>query len=120
MFAVYFIIFCCAIKFFHVPVNKYLGVNRRATSKRNEQARINYIARSYIEALGGKENILKLFACTTRLRIVVNNAKLVSQEQIRETGALGVSKIGNSYVQIVVGMGVDDIYGEIASICNKA
>lgn len=120
LFVVYFVIFYCAIKFFHVPVNKYLGINRRATSKRNEQARINYIARRYINALGGKENILELFACTTRLRIVVNNTKLVNQEQIKETGALGVSKIGDSYVQIVVGMGVDDIYREIASICNKA
>ena len=66
------------------------------------------------------ENISELSSCTTRLRIVVNDTKLVDQAQIKDTGALGVNKMGNNYVQIIVGMGVDDIYREIESICNEA
>lgn len=120
LFVVYFMVFYFAIKLFHIPVNGYLSFSQRTTSKRNEQAQVNYIARCYIEALGGVGNISELFSCTTRLRIVVNDIQLVNQAQIKETGALGVSKIGNNYVQIIVGMGVDNIYREIESICNEA
>ena len=120
LFVVYFMVFYFAIKLFHIPVNRYLSFSQRTTSKRNEQAQVNYIARRYIEALGGVENISELFSCTTRLRIVVNDTKLVDQAQIKDTGALGVNKMGNNYVQIIVGMGVDDIYREIESICNEA
>ncbi len=53
-------------------------------------------------ALGGKDNILDIDCCATRLRCSVIHPELVKEEQIRATGATGVVKKGQG-VQIIYG-----------------
>lgn len=52
------------------------------------------MAGALIAAYGGKENIVKLDACLTRLRITVNDVSAVDQTQLKELGALGVVNAG--------------------------
>lgn len=69
------------------------------------------ITREILAALGGKDNILALEHCATRLRVVVKNNDLVATDQIK-----GIEKVRGYFYQsgqhqIILGTGlVDQIY----------
>ena len=55
-----------------------------------------------IKAFGGKDNIVNLDACITRLRVEVKNPKLCNQSELKALGATGVVVIGNG-IQAIFG-----------------
>lgn len=65
-----------------------------------------------LEGLGGKDNILSLDCCATRLRVSVKNAELVSESALKESGARGVIQKGGG-VQVVYGPQVAVIKSEL-------
>ena len=67
----------------------------------------------YIQALGGKDNILSLDACATRLRLEVKNATEVQENALKQLGARGVVNGGNGIVQVVIGPEADLLADEI-------
>ena len=72
-------------------------------------------ANEIISALGGKENIIDLDCCATRLRISVKDSGLVDDERLKKTGASGVIKKGNG-VQVIYGPKVTVIKSNIEDI----
>lgn len=68
---------------------------------------------AYLAALGGKENILTLDACATRLRLEVKNADAVDTEALKQLGARGVVKNQAGSVQVVIGPEADLLSDEI-------
>jgi len=58
-----------------------------------------------IEALGGKDNVIDVDACITRLRITVKDGSLVKDNQYWTTklGAKGLVKVGDTGIQVVYG-----------------
>ena len=69
-------------------------------------------AMSIIHALGGEENLAAVDNCATRLRVTVNNADLVNEDELKKTGSQGLVKRGNG-VQVVYGPQVSVIKNEI-------
>ncbi|WP_220743766.1 PTS transporter subunit EIIC [Shewanella colwelliana] len=63
---------------------------------------------SIINALGGKDNIVDLGACLTRLRISVKQASLIDKNLLGDLGAKGYVVMGNG-VQIVYGTKAESI-----------
>lgn len=63
----------------------------------------------YVEALGGRENIVSVESCITRLRIQLYDIAKINEEKIMATGVSGIVKIGKCNVQIIVGTEVDFI-----------
>lgn len=63
-------------------------------------------ALKYMEALGGKENILVLENCVSRLRLKLQNINQIDEPKIKALGARGVIKMDNS-LQIVIGTDVE-------------
>ncbi len=61
-------------------------------------------AQKIVESLGGKENLISVDACITRLRVSVKDASKVADESIfkDELGAMGVSKSGTA-IQVIYG-----------------
>ncbi|GHV30361.1 PTS system N-acetylglucosamine-specific EIICB component [Clostridia bacterium] len=124
LFLVYFFVFYFSIKLFKIKVF-YPREAKAETKKKNglfaakdvNKKSKNYIlAEQYIQALGGVDNISELFSCTTRLRLSVRDMSLVDDEAILSLGALGASKMGSNYLQIVIGIGVDAISKEMNAI----
>lgn len=69
------------------------------------------LAYNAIELLGGKENIVDVDACMTRLRVTVKNIELVAKEkQWKDNKAIGI---------IVKDKGVQAIYGPKADIIKS-
>ncbi len=74
------------------------------------------IAIIYVEALGGRENIVLIKSCITRLRVQLNDISLVDEEKILSTGVSGIVKIGNTHLQLIVGTQVDFIVDSMNDI----
>lgn len=78
----------------------------------------NSRAHQILEALGGKENITKLDACISRLRVGVKNADQVDEEMLKKLGASGVLKVADG-VQAVYGTRSSVIKEEIREVMEK-
>ena len=52
---------------------------------------------------GGKENIVSLDNCITRLRLVVKDMGVINEEEIKATGAIAIVKLDETNLQIIIG-----------------
>lgn len=68
-----------------------------------------YDAEIILQALGGKENIISLDNCVTRLRLQVKDTKKVDHVILKKAGALGVVELDEHNVQVIIGAQVQSI-----------
>lgn len=61
----------------------------------------------------GRENILKVSNCTTRLRLEVTDNQIGSDQDYKNVGAKGVVRIGTDKLQIIFGTDVEFVTNEI-------
>ncbi|MET3210323.1 UNVERIFIED_CONTAM: glucose-like phosphotransferase system IIB component [Paenibacillus sp. PvR008] len=79
----------------------------------------NQLATDIIKTLGGKQNIVEVDACMTRLRVTVKDTDAVGDEKTwKELGALGLIKVDNG-VQAVYGPKADVLKSDIQDIFNR-
>lgn len=72
-------------------------------------------AEQILAGLGGRENILEIEACITRLRTSLSDATLVDETALRSAGAHGVMRAG-SVVQVVVGPEADTLASDLEEL----
>ena len=72
-----------------------------------------------LQGLGGKENMVDIDCCATRLRVTVKNSDAVRDELLRESGASGVIRKGNG-VQIVYGPQVAVVKSRLEDFMGSA
>lgn len=96
---VYYFLFRWAIRKFRIPTP-----GREEGSQLDEWAGdIPYRAPLILQAIGGKQNIVQMESCITRLRLKVSNEKALDINALRNLGAAGVIRLGGGHVQIVFG-----------------
>lgn len=66
----------------------------------------NELAKAYIQALGGKENIVSVDNCVTRLRLGVKDNAIIKDKSLTALGARGVIRPGKGNIQVIVGTNV--------------
>ncbi|CFQ41251.1 PTS system N-acetylglucosamine-specific transporter subunit IIABC [Yersinia frederiksenii] len=67
------------------------------------ESEINGLARRYIGAIGGSDNLTGIDACITRLRLNVKDSAQVNDSVAKRLGASGVIRLNKQSVQIIVG-----------------
>ncbi|MEL0554659.1 MULTISPECIES: N-acetylglucosamine-specific PTS transporter subunit IIBC [Raoultella] len=67
------------------------------------------LARQYIAAVGGSDNLTGIDACITRLRLNVKDSALVNEALAKKLGASGVIRLNKTSVQIIVGFVAEKI-----------
>jgi PTS system N-acetylglucosamine-specific IIC component len=72
-------------------------------------------AEQVIGAFGGRENLVNVDACITRLRMEVADKSKVDQARLKSLGAAGVIEVGNS-VQAVFGTDAEALKNDIIEI----
>ncbi|MCL2567537.1 MAG: maltose/glucose-specific PTS transporter subunit IIBC [Alphaproteobacteria bacterium] len=72
-----------------------------------------YGASNIIKALGGEENIVELDNCLTRLRLEVADMSLIDEKALKENGAIGVVKLNDTSLQVVIGPHVQFVKNEM-------
>lgn len=86
---------------------------KKSGSKREE------FAATILEYLGGKENIIDVTNCATRLRVNVKDGSLVRPEgDFKKIGAHGLSISGNA-VQVIVGLSVPKVRAQFEECLSK-
>ena len=76
-------------------------------------------AQLFIQALGGKENILDTDACITRLRMTVKDSTDLKDEDFKALGAKGVIRPDKSTIQIVLGTKAEKVSEEIKELSRE-
>lgn len=88
--------------------------NRLKAEKNSEGLEL---ARNIVEALGGKDNILDVDNCISRLRVVLKDASLMAPDTVfkKELKAMGVVHIGNA-AQIIYGAFVSSVAVDVREV----
>lgn len=76
------------------------------------------LARRYISAIGGSENLTGIDACITRLRLNVKDSALVNDGLAKRLGASGVIRLNKQSVQVIVGTRAEIIAGAMRTALN--
>lgn len=112
---VYYVLFRYAIRKFQIPTP-----GREDGSPLEDWAGdIPYRSPLILQALGGKNNILKIDACITRLRLTLVDDKIIDSGALRHLGAAGTIYLGGGNVQVVFGTFSELIREEIVKLINK-
>ncbi|MBE6549610.1 MAG: PTS glucose transporter subunit IIB [Ruminococcaceae bacterium] len=80
--------------------------------KASEAAGGDQISAMILDGLGGKDNVVSVDCCATRLRVTVKDIEKVSDATLKASGAAGVIKSGSG-VQVIYGPRVSVIKSEL-------
>ena len=69
-----------------------------------------------ISGLGGVKNIVEINNCFTRLRVDVKDTALINENELKQTGSMGVKIISDTHVQVIYGPQVDNIASQLKEI----
>ena len=112
-FFLYYFSFTFFIRKFNILTpGRELKKVRREEESNLYTADFKKLGRNILKACGGKENIISLDSCITRLRLEVSEPEAVNEKKLKAIGAMGVFKQG-TYVQIIIGPQVHFILEEM-------
>lgn len=76
------------------------------------------LAQRILERVGGKDNVISLMHCMTRLRFTLKDESIVDDELVKKTkGVMGIMKKSGQY-QIIIGNEVGAVYKELCKLGN--
>ncbi|MBB6624882.1 PTS transporter subunit EIIC [Clostridium gasigenes] len=113
--ALYFVVFVFLIKRFDIPTPGRENDDDEFMENVVVTGDMAELAKSYIEYLGGKDNIVSVDNCITRLRLEVKDNTIVKDAKLRALGARGVVRPSKKNVQIIVGTNVQFLADAIKS-----
>ena len=74
------------------------------------------VAKIILDGVGGKENVVSVDNCITRLRLVVKDSSVIDEKKIKSAGVSGVIRPSKTDVQVVVGMKVQFVADEFKKL----
>ncbi len=120
-FAVYYLLFSILIKKLNLKTpgreddEEETRLYTRKDMGKNDESASALITKG----LGGKDNILDVDCCATRLRVTVNDGGKVDEGALKRSGASGVIKKGNG-VQVIYGPRVTVIKSDLEDYLHHA
>jgi len=114
-FAIYYFTFLALIK----------GLNLKTPGREDDEVKgsttlasedAGELAEQYVTALGGRDNLVVIDACITRLRLTLKNRSLISETDLKALGAMGVVKIGDNNLQVIIGPQAESIADRIKAV----
>ncbi len=122
-FVIYYVVFRFAItKFNMMTPGRELAVTgseldgEDVNVSSNGEQDVSGLARQYIAAVGGSDNLTGIDACITRLRLNVKDSSLVNEALAKRLGASGVIRLNKTSVQIIVGFVAEKIANAMKTI----
>ncbi len=74
------------------------------------------VAKTIYDALGGKDNVIDIDNCTTRLRLKVKDSSAINEKAIKGAGAHGVIRPSKDVVQVIIGTQVEFVADEMKKL----
>ena len=69
-----------------------------------------------IDGLGGRENIVSLDNCATRLRLELKDVSLADEKRLKAAGAKGTIKAGKNGLQVIIGLKVQAVADALGNV----
>ncbi len=118
-FVIYYVVFRTVILKFRLKTpgredEDSTPAPQSSTASQNSAA----LAKQYLKALGGHDNLANIDACITRLRLSVNDMGVIDEKTLKSLGAMGVVKLGSNNLQVILGPLAEIIAGEMKNISN--
>lgn len=118
-FAIYFFVFKWYITKYDLATpgrKEELGEENNGEIKVFTKGNGIYDPAIILAALGGKENLVHLDNCVTRLRLQVKDATIVDKTTLRKAGALGVVELDQHNIQVIIGAQVQSVKSGIEQL----
>ena len=115
-FAIYYFVFKTVILKKNLPTPGRAKLASETEYSREElksKGQSDYDIPAILAALGGKDNLLSLDNCVTRLRLVLADGDQVQDERLKELGALGVVHLDKENVQVIIGTKVTSVRNQL-------
>ena len=127
-FALYYVVFRFTIKKFNlmtpgrelaVAGDETDGYDVNVDKTDNGESATESLARRYIGAVGGSDNLTGIDACITRLRLNVKDSAQVNESVAKHLGASGVIRLNKQSVQVIVGTQAESIATAMKKVLTK-
>ncbi|WP_437615490.1 N-acetylglucosamine-specific PTS transporter subunit IIBC [Erwinia sp. V71] len=127
-FVIYYVVFRFTIQKFNlltpgrelaVAGDESDGYDSSVAAPASGESANEALARQYISAVGGSENLTGIDACITRLRLNVKDSSVVKESVAKRLGASGVIKLNKQSVQIIVGTQAEIIASAMKTVLGK-
>ncbi|MFS2223629.1 N-acetylglucosamine-specific PTS transporter subunit IIBC [Pantoea sp. B65] len=127
-FAIYYVVFRFTIQKFNlmtpgrelaVAGDESDGYDSNVDHSGSGESETETLARRYITAVGGSENLTGIDACITRLRLNVADSGAVNESLAKHLGASGVIRLNKQSVQIIVGTRAETIASAMKIVLAK-
>ncbi|UNK20209.1 glucose PTS transporter subunit IIA [Paenibacillus sp. N3/727] len=112
---IYYFLFRWAIRRFGIPTPG----REEGSALEGWAGNIPYQAPLILDALGGKDNIVQVESCMTRLRLTVYNDRQIDTNALKLLGSAGIIKLGGGNVQVVFGTYSELIREEINKLMQR-
>ena len=117
-FAVFYLVFLFAIKKWDLKTPGREDDQEEELKIELASDDFTTMASIILEGCGGKENIVSIDNCITRLRLEVKDRLLVDEKKIKSSGAAGVIRPGKTSVQVIIGTKVQFVADEFKKLCK--
>lgn len=127
-FVIYYVVFRFTIKKFNlmtpgrelaVAGDESDGYDVNVDKTDNGESATESLARRYIGAVGGSDNLTGIDACITRLRLNVKDSAQVNESVAKRLGASGVIRLNKQSVQVIVGTQAESIASAMKKVLTK-
>ena len=126
-FAIYYVVFRFTIKKFNLMTpgrelsagDETDGYDVNVDNSGNGETQTESLARRYIAAIGGSDNLTHIDACITRLRLNVVDSAQVNEGVAKRHGASGVIRLNKQSVQVIVGTQAESIATAMKTVLAK-
>ncbi|WP_368913364.1 N-acetylglucosamine-specific PTS transporter subunit IIBC [Mixta calida] len=127
-FVIYYLVFRFTIKKFNlmtpgrelaVSGDESDGYDVNVESGVSGETETESLARRYISAVGGSDNLTHIDACITRLRLNVKDSATLNEGLAKRLGASGVIRLNKQSVQIIVGTQAESIASAMKKVLAK-
>ncbi|ERK18266.1 PTS system, N-acetylglucosamine-specific IIA component [Pantoea sp. AS-PWVM4] len=126
-FAIYYVVFRFTIQKFNLMTpgrelaadDETDGYDVNVDHSGSGESQTESLARRYIGAVGGSENLTNIDACITRLRLNVKDAAQVNDSVAKRLGASGIIRLNKQSVQIIVGTQAESIASAMKTVLTK-
>ena len=118
-FIVFYVVFRIAITKFDLKTpgreDDDVEAEKQAELGNNDYTQVASII---LEGIGGKENVVEIDNCITRLRLEVKDNTIVDEKKIKSAGVAGVLRPGKNNVQVIIGTKVQFVADEFKKLCK--
>lgn len=102
-FAIYYFLFLALIKGLNLNTPGREGIASKINETPVASDETLELVQQYIDALGGLNNLNEVDACITRLRLILKDRRLINEAKLKSLGAMGVVKLGENNLQVIIG-----------------